>query len=491
MSTDSHSTIAGRTLRGSIYSLAASGVTITLGFARALVLARLIAPDQFGVLALALFYTTLAAQARSLGFDQALVHRQDADAQVQGVYVVLRLATLLFSTLLLLAATPLLGWLYPGMPLLSAVLVALAGVEVAKAISAMQETWLSKELAFRQLSITDVAASVVMTIVAPVLAWLGWGVWALVAEQASGALTRMALTWLVFRRWSPRPAWHRATAAWFWRYGRPVWGSSVLGFLVDRFDDFWIGTVLGQTPLGYYSRAYEFARYPRRLTANPFVSVFIPVFARLQHDRLRLSQAFYRVCYIVLRAGFVVSGAFALVMPEFIDLVIGPQWRPMLLTFRLMLVYTLLDALLVIAANLLIAIGRPHEVWQVTRAQAIFFIPAVMIGAWLAGIEGVALAADGMLVAGWALLLTSLRRAVDFSLLRLAAWPSIALLLAGAVGLLLENALGGEATWGGAAAKLALFGTVYAAVLLAAERTELLAGARWIAGYLRPGARAL
>ena len=472
--------IAVQAIRGSFVSLGASAVTLTLGFLRSVLLARLLLPEHFGMVTLALFFVSLAAQMRALGLDRALIHRQEADEATLGTYFTLRLGTLLASSLLVAVAAPALGRFYPAMPLLAWVLVALAGVEVVKGLSTVQETLLSKNLAFRSLALTDVVASVTMTIVAPLLAWQGWGAWALVGEQASGILARFGMTWLVFRRWWPRPRWDGSIARWFWRYGRAAWSATNLGFLLDRFDDFWVGTALGKTPLGYYSRAYEFARYPRRVIANPLVSVFGPVFARLQGDRLRLSQAFYRAAHVILRSGFLISGAFALVMPEFIHLIIGDQWRPMLLTFRLMLVYTLLDALLMLCGNLLLAVGRPQELQRSRLIQTFFFIPAVTVGAYLWGINGVALAADGMLTVGVWVLYRQIRNVVDFSLFRLAFWPLVALVMAWMAGLWVEEAWQPTDLWLLAGSKLALFAGLYLALLLATERGDYLRGLRWV-----------
>lgn len=485
MSSHTHTDIARRAVRGSAYGIVASGVTIALGFLRAILLARFLAPEQFGIFTLAMFYVVLLAQVQAFGLDQALISRQDATDRVEQTYVTLRIGLMLPAALFLVALAPVIGRFYPTMPALGGVLLLLAGLELVKGLSTMQETWLTRDLAFRQLALTNVVASVVMTLVAPTLAWLGWGVWALVAELGSGLLTRLGMTWGLFRVKFPRPGWDSTTVRWFWEYGKSAWGASNLYFLVDRFDDFWIGTTLGGVALGYYSRAYEFARYPRRVVANPLVSVFQPVFARLQADRLRLSQAVYRAAYVILRAGFLVAGAFALVMPEFIHLVIGDQWMPMLLTFRLMLVYTLLDALIVLGAQLFFAVGRPQAFQRTALAQTLFFIPAVMIGAYLGGINGVALAADGMLLVGCVVLYRYLRGVVDFSLARLVAWPLSALIIAGGTGLALEQFWLEGSTWATAAIKLVLFSGLFVGLLLIGERRDMLEGARWIGEQLR------
>ncbi len=484
------SEIAGQAVRGSLYSVAASGVTISLGFLRSILLARLLLPEHFGVVTLALFYIALAAQLRMLGFDPALIHRKDINETVLGTYFTLRVTTLVLSVALIAGVSPLLSRLYPTMPLLGWILIALAGIEIPKGLSTIQETWLSRNLAFRPLAITDVVASVTMTVVAPLLAWQGWGAWALVGEQASGILARFGMTWLVFRRWGPRPGWDRSIARWFWNYGRAAWRAANLAFLLDRFDDFWIGTSLGKTPLGYYSRAYEFARYPRRVLANPLVSVLGPVFARLQGDRLHLSQAYFRLMSLLVRSGFLVGGLAVLLIPEFVFYVLGAKWLPMVRTFQLMIIYVLLDPLLMATNNLLMAVGMPQAVARVRVAQLIFFVPAVVVAARWAGIEGVALAADGMLMVGFALLHHAARQHVDYSLVRLFGWPTmgaglgalLALALVGSAGVLHPQPLATAGLKAGAyAGSLGL-------VLLAAERRELVAMSRafWASARGRP-----
>jgi len=359
-------------------------------------------------------------------------------------------------------------------------------VEVLRVLDDVQETLMGKQLAFGQLAVIDVTASAVMTVVAPLLAWYGWGVWALVAEQISGFLARAVMAWLVFRRWVPRWGWDGPTARWFWEYGKPTWGSNNLSFLATRFDDFWIGTALGGTRLGFYSRAYAFAHYPRRVVVNPLIDVLSPVFAHLQADRTRLSQAFYRTTYVIVRSGFLVTGLFALVMPEFIHVVIGDQWRPMLFTFRLMLIYTLLDALYVTAMNLLFAVGRPRHAQRAVAARTAVFIPGVMLGAYLWDIDGVALATDVMAVASGILLCRYVWEVVDFSLFRLAFWPACAVSLAWAGGILAERIGLGHGVWATAVGKVAVFGVLYVGLLVAAEREQTVQGVRWAWAQLRP-----
>lgn len=484
--TDPNADIARRTASGSLYSIGASAVTLVLGFTRATLLLRLLLPEHFGVTTLALFYLNLATQMFGFGYDNALIHRKDADDAVRGVYYTLRLGAIVLSVALLAAMLPVLRFFYPDEPLLLPVLLAYMGVLFLRGFNLTQGTILSKRLAFRELAISDVVSSAVMTVVAPTMAWLGYGAWAIVGEQLSGAIARFVMVNIIFRAWTPRLVWDRQIAGWFFSFGRKVWVSSTLVFLLDRFDDWFIGTFLGTVPLGFYSPAYEYARYPRRAIANPILSVFFPVFAQLQDDRLRLSRAFFRATSLMVRLGGLFSLLFVFTAPEFIPWLLGEKWLPMVTTFQLMIVYTFLDPLSLAANNLLTATGRPEAVMRARIVQMVVFIPAVfLLGNWL-GIEGVALAADLMVLTGAALLFWQTRRVADYSSRALWLWPAVAMALTGLLVLLADPLWRPLPAVGRMLLKGALIPLPYLAVLWLMEREQLRAGRDMIWGMIRP-----
>ncbi|MFQ6058695.1 MAG: oligosaccharide flippase family protein [Anaerolineae bacterium] len=479
--------VAAQAIRGSFFSVGASAVTLTLGFLRSVLLARLLLPEHFGVVALALFFVNLSGQLRALGLDRALLHRQATSGPVYETYLALKLVLVGGTTLLLILLAPVVARFYPNQPLLAPVMIALGLIAFLGALNQTQETLLGMTLNFKALALINVASSVVMTVVAPWLAWQGWGAWSLVAEQGSGILTRAALVWGPLRVVPPHLGFDPAITRGFWRYGRANWVGTNVGFLLNRFDDFWVGTALGQTPLGYYARAYEFARYPRRLVANPLVSVLAPVFARLQDDRLHLSKAYFRLMSLLVRTGFLVGGLAVLLAPEFVFWVLGPKWLPMVRTFQLMLIYVLLDPLLMTTSNLLLAVGFPEGLARARLGQLIFFLPAVILGARWGGIEGVALAADGMLVVGFVLLHRAVRRHVDYSLSRLFGWPVVGV----ALGLVVVGFLVGlegithPQVWSIAGLKAGVFALMLGGLVVGCEYRELTFMARSLWTSLR------
>ncbi len=476
--------VAARAVQGSLFNVGASLITATSGFARSVLLARLLAPEQFGVMTLALFFLSLVTQAQRLGFNRAFIHRQDDSPDNLATFATLRIGLTGVAVLLALAGAPILGHLYPDHPGLAPVLAVLALLEVARAFNGVAETLLTRALQFRRLAAINVASSLTMTVVAPLVALAGGGIWALVAEQATGVLVRTAGLWLYRRPWRPRFGLNRDLARWYFRFGTFVFANTNLTFLLDRFDDFWTGTYLGATALGFYSRAYEFARYPRRVVSKPIVQVFFPVFAQLQGDPLRLSKAFYRVCSLIVRIGFLAFGTFALVAPEFIRTFLGRKWLPMAVTFQLMLIYTLLDPLTSVCANLLSALGQPQLITRIQFIRMVIFVPAVVVFAYFYGINGVAVAVDLALVVGIGLFLGQARRYVDFSLWRMFFTPTLSLGLGSAVALALNASIVWSNDWVALVGKGTLLGLVYVILSLLLEKQEYLRSARLLWRYI-------
>jgi O-antigen/teichoic acid export membrane protein len=479
--------VGARAIRGSAYSTGASLITIGLGFVRAVLLARLLAQEDFGVVALALFFLSLSNQLGSFGLTSALIHRTDDLEVAIPTHFFLSIAFGVLTFGLVLLASPVLLHFYSDQPQMVWALIGFSAVDLFRAINATPQAVLFKDLDFGYIASIDVASAVVMTIVAPLAAWAGLGFWSLVVERAAGIVTRSTMLWIVRRPWKPRWRFSVPMARWFLRFGSYVFASRGITLLLDRFDDFWTGTTLGPTQLGYYSRAYEFARYPRRVVANPVMAVFFPTFAKLQGDRLKLSRAFYRVISLIVRVGFLFAGAFMLVAPEFIRIFLGERWMPMVFTFRLMLVYTLLDPILNAAGQLTTAVGAPQARTRAKMVQLVFFVPVVIVGARLWGIDGVALAADLMLLVGMVTLFPQLRTWVDFSLRRMLGFPMLGLVLGLGAGFLAEQWLAPYGDWVSLLIKVVAFAVPFGAVLLLFERQEYQRNAQVVLSLLRRG----
>lgn len=424
--------LAVKTVKGSAYSIVASAVTLVLGFGRLVLMARLLTPEDFGVVAFALTFLNFTVPLRNFGLDLALIHRKSDEEssldETLAVHFSLRLILTGLFVLLLLVATPALRYLYPQKTLLIPVLLTLTAGEVASALGATPTTYLRKEMRFKELAVLQVLTSLSMTIVGPLMAWQGWGVWAIVGEKISGVIVSTLSVWIFFRPWRLRWRLERNLIKWYWEYGKFVFVSQILIPVVDQFDEFWIGTTLGSSPLGLYSKAYEFAQYPHRVISTPIIKVALPAFAEAQNNRLTLSKSYYRLSSFVIRLGFLVTGVFVLIAPEFVTLLLGAKWTPMVLTFQIMVVYMLLQPFFNLSANLMTAVGRPQVNMHTLMIQTAFSIPAVILASKWFQSNGVAIVTNLVLAIGLAYMLRQAKDVVDFSIKGLVFVPSMGFL---------------------------------------------------------------
>lgn len=465
--------IARQTAVGSSYTIAASGLTFVIGFTRSVVLARLLFPEDFGLFALAFFFVRLLERVQMFGFTAAFIHKHQHSKEEAAAHFILRMGAGVVVLGLALLLTPFLPRFYPDDPLLGLIIVVLTAVRLLMAFNATPKTILVKKLQFRRIAVMKVGGSLLALIWAIWLAWAGYGIWALVAQEASLAVVDFGGLWLLKRPWKPTLKTSRKIIRYYFQFGKYQWVTKNIALLLDTFDDFWIGTFLGSSPLGFYAKSYEFARYPRAVVGEPVTSVFFPAFAKLQDNREKLSKAFVRVANLLVRSGFLFASLFVLITPEFIRLFLGEKWLPMQLTFQLMLIYTLLDPLMLLVTQLVTAVGEPQTLTKAQFWQMIFFVPAVIIASQLFGIEGVAVMADLMLLLGFALILPRMRHFVDFSLRRVTAVPLLAVALSLPLTLLLIHWLPTAHPIVILSQKMIGITVIYFLILLIFERTQL------------------
>ena len=425
----SHHEIARRTTSGSFYKLSAQAVTLLLGFARAVLLARILSPADFGLVALALFFTQIGASFAGFGLNAAFIQKDTTSEEDIETHFILRAVFSFIVLVLITLLSPVIIHFYPLRQNLVPILMTLSVIETIKALSSTPIVLLTRQLQFLRLALIDIASSALMLLSAVSLAWWGWGSWSLViGEHLTGALVTVLGIWVIRPPWKPSLRFNRNTAREYLSFGKYILVNSQLDTFLDQFDDFWTASILGSTAAGFYTKAYEFARYPRRVIVAPLQTVFYASFARLKNDRPELSTAFFQISAFIVRTGFLVSLILVIAAPEIISLLLTQKWLPILTTFRLLVVYTLLDPLFQTGGNLLMAVGQPRLITRIKIFQLIVFIPLVILFAQKWGISGVAASADVMMIFGTLLTLWNVKSYTDFSIFKVLAFPSLALI---------------------------------------------------------------
>jgi len=453
------------------WNSASQAVQLAVTLVRSILLARALGPEPFGMYAYAQAIVAITSVFPEFGLGTAYLHRtvETEDEDALGVHFTL---TVLFSfvwAILLLTAL----WSSSSEDT-SWVFVVLVIAAFVTSLSKTAQLRLLRSVTHRRIAIVDLASTIATTPLALYLAHQGMGIWSLLVIDVVAAWINILGYYVFAPVWRPKLKWNKGIVSYYVRYGSKILSSNLLALLNDKLDDVWTGRYLGSIDLGFYSRAYGLANYPARIVTVPVTGVAGGMYAELKGDRARLSRAFSEINWAVIRASFLLSGLLFLAAPEFVGLVLGSQWLPVVPPVRLMLGYMMLDPLRYSMGGLPPMIGRP---WVIARIQVVQLVVLVamlyLLGPRL-GVNGVALASTIMVVVGVVLILVRIRQSVDISVRGLFALPMAALV----TGIVLSSIVAlAAAPWteelGSMLLKGLVFAGVYSALIGAVEKRRI------------------
>ena len=319
--------LSRRTARGGVIAVVAQFCRILIQLAVAALLARLLAPSDFGLVAMATTLTAFVGMFTDLGLSAATVQQKEVGQSLVTALFYLNLAMGLFVMAVAMAAAPLAAWFF-GDGRITTVVIALALSIPVAAVGAQHSALLQRGMRWGPIQWTPLVAQLAGGIAAVLLAWkCGMGYWALVAQSwVTTILTTVSMWW--FCAWRPdlRVNWRGVRGA--LHFGLNLTGFNVINYFHRQFDNVLIGWRWGATDLGYYNRAYQLLTLPLTLVNGPVGSAVIPALSRLQEDPERWSRAYLKAFGAV---NLLSAGITAVMIPTaqpMVRLLFGPGWEP-------------------------------------------------------------------------------------------------------------------------------------------------------------------
>lgn len=318
--------LGGRSSRGALVTLSAQGVRFGLGLAGTMLLARWVAPREFGLVAGVNAALGLFGALRELGLRTATVQRAEVGRAETSALFWIHLAVGLGSFALLAAAAPAMGWLLDE-PRAAGLATALATTLPLAALGTQPRALLQRRLAFRALARCDVAALAAGTAASCTAAVLGAGAWALALGPVVVEATAAATLWRAtgFRPQRPRDS---AGVRGLLRFGGHVTLATALQQTARHLDKLLVGACFGATALGFYGRAHAVALLPFAQIHAPLGSVAVPALARLQREPARFRAAYLRILRLTLLAGLPLMAAMVVLAHDLTRVVLGDAWIP-------------------------------------------------------------------------------------------------------------------------------------------------------------------
>lgn len=352
-----------------------------------MVLARLLTPDDFGLIGMVIAVTGFAEHIKSMGLSTVTIQRRTISQEQLSFLFWVNLALGLGVAVTVASAAPLITAFY-SRPELTPVTIALSTSFVFGGLAAQHLALLSRSMRFGSLAVLEVSVISLGTLAAIGAALLGAGYWSLVVLHISQALFRAVIA-VAMSRWRPsRPS--VPEGAWeMLKFGANLSGFELLNYVARNADNVLIGRYLGAAPLGIYSKAYGLLLLPIQQIQGPAQRVAIPTLSRLQDAPERFRDYFLTGLRAVAFVTIPGLALLAVSAEEIVLIVLGDQWTAAVPVFRTLAIAGLAQALLHSNGWMYVSLGRARRqlAWSVITAPIV--VGAIAFGLrW--GIEGVA-----------------------------------------------------------------------------------------------------
>jgi len=379
-------------ITGIKWSLFTSILVVVLSFIELTILAKILTPKDFGVIATASVINGLFMGYIDLGISAAVVQRDDISREQLSTVFWLYVLGGLFCYLFIVAITPLAASFF-NEPQLGTILPAVALSTLLMSFC-LQPYWLlEKNLHFDLLAKQEVSFIVVGFIVTVWTAYSGKGVWALVYGPLAGTAVRSAMIlWSGFRRWPPMLYFNLKDLDSFKKFGLFQLGERTILYSNNKLDQLLVGKLLGVKELGYYNFASTQVIQLIYLINPILTRVSFPVLARLQNEPMRLKQNYLKIIGMISWLNAPITFGLVLIAPSAVPLVFGPQWTPAVPLVQLLAINSLIRCTGDTVNSLLLAKGRVDASFNWNIFIFITTLPASYVGASTGGVTGIAIA---------------------------------------------------------------------------------------------------
>lgn len=315
-----------KTINGVGWSFGGSVASYGIQFAVGIVLARMLSPEEYGLIGVITIFITIFNGIVDSGFTSALIRKNDATEKDYNTAFITNLSFSIILFWALYSCAPYIANFFENQQLVA--LTRVMGLSlVINALSMIQTALLTKDIDFKTQTKCSVYSSLLSGIVGVTMAFCGLGVWALVGQQLSKGAFNTVFLWL-FRHWRPNFTFSIQSFKGLWNYGWKLLVSGILNNLWNQLYQVVVGRVYNPITLGYYTKAHEYVNLVSQNLNSVVQKVSFPALSKLQDDDTILRLGYQRVIRVTMLVTFVLIFGLAACGKQFILVLIGEKWLP-------------------------------------------------------------------------------------------------------------------------------------------------------------------
>ena len=381
--------LRARVAKGIFWNAAENWGIQAISFVVFLVLARLLGPESFGLVAYGSLFIAFVQTFLDQGMADAIVQRHQVDREHLDTAFWTSVGTGLIFTIIGFLGAPLIAAFF-NEERLTSIVRWMSLTFLFSGFSTTQGAILRRHMAFKSLAIRSFFAVIAGGGAGVTMAFLGFGIWALVVQRLVYALVAVVTLWRV-SDWRPGLSFSRKHFKDLFAFGGSLVVSNLLGFFSTRSDRLFVGYFLGPLLLGYYTIASRILQMMIELFANSFKSVTFSAFSRIQTDLDRTRRAFYKVTQMTSALAFPAFLLLVVVGSELVCVLYGEKWLPSVVPMQILMFAGVLHSVFFFNMTIILAAGKSGTRLVIATVNSIANVVAyIIVARW--GLVAVALA---------------------------------------------------------------------------------------------------
>lgn len=366
-------------------------VNQSFAFGLKLILAKLLFPNQFGLVGMATVFTGFVQVLNDLGVGSALVQRKSEDLRDEHYHTAFWTGVIwsvfLFVVMSLIIAPVAANFYHE--PLLKTIIPVLSIGILVSPVNLVHKAQLSKSMNFKKLAFIDNTSNIMAGVIAFAMALYGAGVWALVFNSVATVFFAMPLFFNA-TGWKPEFVMEKKAFQEVFGFGAYATGSNVLNYLYNNLDYLLIGKLLGASSLGIYTLAFVLTDTFRSRLMSVINSVMYPLYGKRQNDFESLKKYYLKVVLFNCLFIFPIMIFFTIEGEPFIVKIFGAKWHETVAPLQLLSISVMFHILVSGNTALLRGIGRPGLEMKQQLLKAAIFLPTLALGIYYYGLKGAA-----------------------------------------------------------------------------------------------------
>ena len=367
-----------KTKTGVIWDLSGAFVRQFAFLFISIILARLLAPEEFGIIGMSMVFVSIAEVFTDVGFTSGLIQQKDTkDIAFSSVFYVNLAISLVLSGVIILTA-PLIADFYEE-PKVERILFFLAIIPPIAALGRVQAAILTKEINFKSLTIRDITATVIGGSLGVGAAFLDYGVYSLVIQQIATVTTATLMLWFA-TGWRPKLEFSTFEIKKLFGYSSFVFLDSLLRQVFNKIDTIFIGKVFSPAMLGFYSRAESLRAQVQTYTTNSLRKVIFPVLSQLQEDKKKFDETYFRAFNIVTGLVVLLIAPLYFLSHFIIIFLLGEKWEPSVIFFQILIFSAITSPQIGMMGKAVLAKGYSKLKFKIGLIQRLLKLTPIAVG---------------------------------------------------------------------------------------------------------------